>query len=91
MWLFSRLVFLCVCVGNVYVWVGGWGGLPLFFRGSLGSGVGGLTMGWRFGCINKLPYSKLSAVTRAKGLVISLFSLRGKKGEEGRRGGVSLW
>lgn len=76
---------MCMCG-----WVGG-GDYPFFSEVVWGRGWGGLTMGWRFGCINKLPYSKLSAVTRAKGLVISLFSLRGKKGEEGRRGGVSLW
>lgn len=45
MWLFSRLVFLCVCVGNVHVCAGG-GNNPSFSGVVLGSG-GGLTMGWR--------------------------------------------
>ena len=47
MWLFSRLVFLCVCVCNVHVCAGG-GNHPFFLRGVFwGPGGGGLTMGWR--------------------------------------------
>lgn len=45
--LFKASVFVCTCYLTT-----------LFFRGSLGvggRGGGGLTMGWRVGCINKLP------------------------------------
>lgn len=70
----GRCFCVCALVMCMCGWEEGGGVMPLFF--SLGSGVGSLTMGWRFGCINKLPYSKLSAVTGAKGLVISLVSLR---------------
>lgn len=66
-WLLSGLLFLCVFIGNVHVCVsggaGGRGGLPL--SGAVW-GLGGLTMGWRVGCI-KLPYSELSAVTEPRG------------------------
>lgn len=44
MWLFSRLVFLCVCVGNVHVCAGG-GNNPFFSGVVLGSGGGGVDNG----------------------------------------------
>lgn len=61
--LFKASVFVCLVMCMCW-----WGETTPFFRGSLGVGDrGGLTMGWRVGCINKLPHSKLSAVTEPRG------------------------
>lgn len=66
----------CVNVGNVYADRGATGAV-------WGRGWGWLTMMWRTGCINKLPYSKLSTVTEPRG-----WSRRGKGGEVVSKGGV---
>lgn len=68
----------CVNVGNVYADRGATGAV-------WGRGWGWLTMMWRTGCINKLPYSKLSTVTEPRG-----WSRRGKGGEVVSKGGGLL-
>lgn len=54
----------------------------------LHSGVLGGALGWRVGRI-KLPYSKLSAVTKPRGWSFCCFHCGGKKKEV--EVGVSLW